>query len=60
MDPSSLLVARVVPDVTGLDKEFDYVVPEVMHARIDVGSIVRMSLHGRRVRGWVVSLGPPD
>jgi primosomal protein N' (replication factor Y) len=60
MDPSSLLVARVVPDVTGLDKEFDYVVPEVMYARIDVGSIVRMSLHGRRVRGWVVSLGPPD
>ena len=60
MDPSSLLVARVVPDVTGLDKEFDYLVPEVMYARIAVGSIVRMSLHGRSVRGWVVSLGPPD
>jgi len=60
MDPSSLLVARVVPDVTGLDKEFDYLVPETMYARIAVGSIVRMSLHGRRVRGWVVSLGPPD
>jgi primosomal protein N' (replication factor Y) len=60
MDPSSLLVARVVPDVTGLDKQFDYVVPEEMCARITVGSIVRMSLHGRRVRGWVVSLGPPD
>ena len=35
MDPSSLLVARVVPDVTGLDKEFDYIVPEAMYARID-------------------------
>lgn len=60
MDPSSLLVARVVPDVTGLDKQFDYLVPEEMLARIAVGSIVRMSLHGRRVRGWVVSLGPSD
>jgi primosomal protein N' (replication factor Y) (superfamily II helicase) len=60
MDPSSLLVARVVPDVTGLDKQFDYLVPEEMLASIAVGSIVRMSLHGRRVRGWVVSLGPPD
>ena len=60
MDPSSLLVARVVPDVTGLDKQFDYLVPEEMLDRIAVGSIVRMSLHGRRVRGWVVSLGQPD
>jgi primosomal protein N' (replication factor Y) (superfamily II helicase) len=60
MDPSSLLVARVVPDVTGLDKQFDYLVPEPWRHRIDVGSMVRISLHGRRVGGWVVSLGPPD
>jgi primosomal protein N' (replication factor Y) (superfamily II helicase) len=60
MDPSSLLVARVVPDVSGLDKQFDYLVPEPMRARVAVGSMVRVLLHGRRVGGWVVSLGPPD
>ena len=60
MDPSPLLVARVVPDVTGLDKQFDYLVPEPLRARVAVGSMVRVPLHGRRVGGWVVSLGPPD
>ena len=60
MAPSSLLVARVVPDVTGLDKQFDYLVPEPLVGRVAVGSMVRMSLHGRRVGGWVTSLGPPD
>ena len=60
MAPPSLLVARVVPDVTGLDKQFDYLVPEPLAARVAVGSMVRMSLHGRRVGGWVISLGPPD
>ena len=60
MDPSSPLVARVVPDVTGLDKQFDYLVPEAMLARIAVGSMVRASLHGRWVGGWVAALGPPD
>ncbi len=60
MDPSSLLVARVVPDVTGLDKSFDYIVPEPLRARVTIGSMVRISLNGRRVGGWVVALGAPD
>jgi primosomal protein N' (replication factor Y) len=60
MDPSSLLVARVVPDVTGLDKQFDYLVPDGLRDRVAVGSMVRVPLHGRRVGGWVISLGPPD
>ena len=60
MDPSSLLVARVVPDVTGLDKQFDYLVPDALRDRVTIGSMVRVPLHGRRVGGWVVSLGPPD
>ena len=60
MDPSSLLVARIVPDVTGLDKQFDYLVPESLRARVAIGSMVRIVLHGRRVGGWVVWLGPPD
>jgi primosomal protein N' (replication factor Y) (superfamily II helicase) len=56
----SPLVARIVPDVTGLDKEFDYIVPESLRARIALGDRVRVSLHGRRVGGWVVELNPPD
>ena len=50
--------ARVVPDVVGLDKAFDYAVPEGLP--VDVGALVRVPLHGRRVGGWVVALDPPD
>lgn len=53
-------VARVVPDVTGLDKQFDYVVPEHLRSLVDVGTLVRVPLHGRRVGGWVVALGALD
>ncbi|MFZ4721123.1 MAG: hypothetical protein ACOYMR_16975 [Ilumatobacteraceae bacterium] len=55
-----MLVARVVPDVTGLDKHFDYLVPEPLRDRVAVGTRVRVPLHGRRVGGWVVALGDPD
>ncbi|MEM9748998.1 MAG: hypothetical protein AAF945_20065 [Actinomycetota bacterium] len=51
-----MTVARVLPDVTGLDKEFDYLVPEDLTERVTVGTIVRVELHGRRVGGWVVDL----
>ena len=54
------MVARVVPNVTGLDKQFDYLVPTAMRDRIAVGSLVRVPLHGRRVGGWVVALGAAD
>jgi primosomal protein N' (replication factor Y) len=54
------LVARVVPDVSGLDKQFDYLVPDQLAPTLAVGDIVRVPLHGRRVRGWVVRLGPPS
>ncbi len=54
------LVARVVPDVTGLDKQFDYLVPASFRDRIAVGSLVRVVLHGRRIGGWVVDLGAPE
>jgi primosomal protein N' (replication factor Y) (superfamily II helicase) len=49
---------RVVPDLTGLDKQFDYSVPEQLGASIDVGAVVRVPLHGRRVRGWVTDVDP--
>lgn len=51
-------VVRVSPDVTGLDKEFDYTVPAGLDA--PVGTRVRVPLHGRRVSGWVVDTDPPD
>ncbi len=47
-------VCRVRPDVPALDRAFDYLVPEELAQRVRVGSIVRVGLHGRRVRGWVV------
>ncbi len=49
-------VARVVVDVTGLDKVFDYVVPADFEHEVRVGTVVRVELHGRRVRGWVREL----
>ncbi len=51
-------VVRVLPDVTGLDKQFDYLVPDELADNLTVGSIVRVPLHGRRVRGWVTEIDP--
>jgi primosomal protein N' (replication factor Y) len=47
-------VVRVLPDVPAIDREFDYLVPEPL-GPLAVGTIVRVPLHGRRVRGWVVA-----
>lgn len=49
-------VARVVTDVAGIDKDFDYLIPEGMGGSIAVGTEVRVPLHGRRVGGWIVDL----
>ena len=51
------------PDVPAIDRELDYAVPDAWQAdgrgaELRVGSIVRMRLHGRRVRGWVTDLDP--
>ena len=51
------LVARVVPDVTGVDKVFDYLIPSELHEVIGIGDRVRVPLHGRNVPGWVVAIG---
>jgi primosomal protein N' (replication factor Y) (superfamily II helicase) len=47
----------VRPDVPAVDRAFDYLVPDAFGARVEVGTIVRVPLHGRRVRGWVVADG---
>ncbi len=53
-------IARVVPDVTGLDKEFDYLIPADLGVPVVVGTIVRVELHGRRIGGWVRSISAID
>ena len=52
---------RVLPDVPALDKEFDYAVPGGSEDDVRVGTMVRVSLHGRRIGGWVTADGvtPP-
>ncbi len=50
----------MLPDVTGLDKAFDYLIPEDLVLQVHLGSLVRVPLHGRRVAGWVVALDPRD
>jgi primosomal protein N' (replication factor Y) len=52
-------VVRVLPDVPAIDKEFDYLVPA--GATVEVGDVVRIDLHGRRVGAWVVAVdvAPP-
>ena len=52
----------MLPDVVRLDKTFDYAVPDSWHAdgraeRLAVGSIVRCTLGGRRLRGWITEVG---
>jgi primosomal protein N' (replication factor Y) len=49
-------VCRVLPDLPAVDRAFDYLVPDELVDRVHVGTIVRVSLHGRRVRGWVLEL----
>ncbi len=56
-------VVRVLPDVSGLNKAFDYFVPaDLSGPPISVGSLVRVQLHGRRTAGWVVAVDvePPE
>jgi primosomal protein N' (replication factor Y) len=50
-------VVRVLPDVSGIDKEFDYLVPDHL-PEVIVGSVVRVDLAGRRVAGWRSSMPP--
>jgi primosomal protein N' (replication factor Y) len=47
--------------VPALDRVLDYTVPEAMASAVGVGTIVRVPLQGRRVRGWVVEVdrSPP-
>lgn len=61
MVDASRTTVRVLPDVAALRRTFDYLVPDELAGRVGVGTIVRIDLHGRRVRGWVVdtATSPP-
>jgi len=50
------VIARVAPDVAGIAKTFDYVVPPELADQVRVGTLVRVPLGGRRIGGWVVEL----
>ena len=47
-------IVRVVPDVPAIHKRFDYSVPAALADVVEIGSRVRIPLHGRRVAAWVV------
>ncbi|MGH9039131.1 MAG: hypothetical protein ACRDZ3_02765, partial [Acidimicrobiia bacterium] len=48
-------MCRVAVDVLAVERVFDYLVPEGLAGVVSVGTIVRVGLSGRRVRGWVVA-----
>jgi primosomal protein N' (replication factor Y) len=52
----------VQPAVSGIDRTFDYVVPDDLDQAVRVGTVVRADLSGRRVGGWVIAdrVTPPD
>lgn len=56
------LIVSVLPDLPAVDKEFDYWVPAKWADHARIGTRVRVELHGRRVGGWVTSVGvdPPE
>ena len=43
------------PDVPAVTRPFDYTIPDELAPSVRVGTIVRVPLHGRRVRGWVLA-----
>lgn len=52
------MLAQVIVDlaVWGLNRELTYLVPDKLAGRVSIGSVVRVPLRNRRVRGWVVGL----
>ncbi len=49
-----LRLVRVLPDLAAVPRRFDYAVPEALKDAVQIGTRVRVELHGRRVTGWVV------
>ncbi|MEN9793145.1 MAG: putative primosomal protein n, partial [Actinomycetota bacterium] len=47
----------MVPDVSGLDRVFDYAIPPALVGAARPGCRVSVPLHGRAVKGWIVAVG---
>ncbi len=54
-------IVKVLIDEPAIDRRFDYIVPAKWADLVQVGSIVRVDIRHRRVRGWVtaVDADPP-
>ena len=55
-----LSTVGVLTEVTALAHPFDYQVPEGFGGPLEVGSRVRVPLHGRSVRGWITRQAGDD
>lgn len=55
-DPVEGTVVRVLPDVSGLAKEFDYLLPNGADRPVSVGDQVKIDLNGRVVDGWITAV----
>jgi primosomal protein N' (replication factor Y) len=51
-----LSTVGVLTEVTALEHPFDYLVPDGFSGPLEVGSRVRVPLHGRSVRGWITGV----
>lgn len=54
-------VVRILPDEPAVDRDFDYLLPDVLSDSpgcppIRVGTLVRVDLRGRRIRGWITAV----
>jgi primosomal protein N' (replication factor Y) (superfamily II helicase) len=51
-------IVRVLPDEPGLNKTFDYLLPDSLPgaSTIRLGSIVRFPINGRQMRGWITGI----
>ncbi len=57
-------IVTVIPDITGLDREFDYAVTTslawnkngvpVDFDHLEIGIIVNITIHNRKARGWII------
>ncbi|MHB8263061.1 MAG: primosomal protein N' family DNA-binding protein [Acidimicrobiales bacterium] len=49
-------VVTVLPDIRGIDSEFDYIVPREITDIVEVGLEVVVPFRNRRVRGWITGV----
>jgi len=48
-------VAKIITDIA-LDREFDYLIPDALQERVQIGCVVRVPFGPRHIRGFVIGL----